>query len=355
MRPLIWTAKSGLVTCLRAVVFANAVCAATPVFAAEDAVVEALIQRGIQLRRNNSDEEALAVFLEAEKQDPTSVRVLLHVVTAAQAAGKWLLADSYMRKVTALESDPYYQRHADAIDVVRRSIAARVGTFQAQGGPDGASVRLDGQLVGTLPMTAPASIEAGAYLMEVHKPGYYRLRRNVTISGGVLTREPVELNRAVARGDLGAGSGTAGLAASGEGDLGGERANQSWWQSPAVGWTFLGLGVASGVASGISFATREDRVDRWNDDRCIPERQPGQPERTREESCGQFKDQAETAQTIGIVTAVAGVVFTGVGITHLLTTGGSNDSVPADAGATGGIKVTDCGAGFLSVACRGSF
>jgi hypothetical protein len=350
MRPKFWTAKSGLGACLRAVVFVNAVCAATPVFAAEDAVVEALIQRGIQLRRNNSDEEALAVFLEAEKQDPTSVRVLLHVVTAAQAAGKWLLADSYMRKVTALENDPYYQRHADAIDVVRRSIAARVGTFQAQGGPDGASVRLDGQLVGTLPMTAPASIEAGAYLMEVHKPGYYRLRRNVTISGGVLTREPVELNRAVARGDLGAGPGTATAGAGGE--VGAE-ADRSWWQSPAVGWTFLGLGVASGVASGISFATREDRVDRWNDDRCIPR---NAQTTTREENCGQFKDQAETAQTIGIVTAVASVVFTGVGITQLLTSGGDSDTVGEDtASASAGLKVTDCGAGFLTVACRGSF
>jgi hypothetical protein len=353
MRPLIWTAKSGLVTCLRAVVFANAVFAATPVFAAEDAVVEALIQRGIQLRRNNSDEEALAVFLEAEKQDPTSVRVLLHVVTAAQAAGKWLLADSYMRKVTALDSDPYYQRHNDAIEVVRRSIAARVGTFQAQGGPDGASVRLDGQLVGTLPMTAPASIEAGAYLMEVHKPGFYRLRRNVTISGGVLTREPVELNRAVARGDLGAGPGTAGAAALGEGGVGGEEPEKTWWQSPAVGWTFLGLGVASGVASGISFATREDRVDRWNDDRCIPE---GTPMVTREESCGQFKDQAETAQTIGIVTAVVGVVFTGVGITQLLTSGGSDATVAEDtASAQQGLTLKECGAGFLTIACRGSF
>jgi hypothetical protein len=232
---------------------------------------------------------------------------------------------------------------------VRRSIAARVGTFQAQGGPDGASVRLDGPLVGTLPMTAPASIEAGAYLMEVHKPGYYRLRRNVTISGGVLTREPVELNRAVARGDLGAGSGTA---ASASGDLGAE-AEPSWWQSPAVGWTFLGLGVASGVASGISFATREDRVERWNDDRCIPQ---NAPDDRREERCGQFRDQAETAQTIGIVTAVAGVVFSGVGITQLLTSGGSRDMVAEDtASARAGFKVTDCGAGFLTIACRGSF
>src|SRR5690606_32713081 len=122
---------------------------------------------------------------------------------------KWLLADSYMRKVSKLSDDPYYARHADAIEVVRRSIATRVGTFQAQGAPDGASVRLDGELVGTLPMTEPASLEAGAYLMEVHKPGFYRLRRNVTISGGVLTREPVELNQVTIRGDLGAGAGAA--------------------------------------------------------------------------------------------------------------------------------------------------
>ncbi len=352
MRPVLRTAKGGLLTCLRAVVFFNAVCAATPAFAAEDAVVEALIQRGIQLRRNNSDEDALAVFLEAEKQDPTSVRVLLHVVTAAQAAGKWLLADSYMRKVTALDSDPYYQRHADAIDVVRRSIAARVGTFQAQGGPDGASVRLDGQLVGTLPMNEPASIEAGAYLMEVHRPGYYRLRRNVTISGGVLTREPVELNRAVARGDLGAGSGTS-LASSDPANPDAERGDRSWWQSPAVGWTFLGLGVASGVASGIAFATREDRVDRWNDDRCIPE---DDPESSRLDNCGDFKDQADTAQTIGIATAIAGVVFSGVGITQLLTSGsGSRDVATGEDTANQGLSVKDCGLGFMTIACHGSF
>jgi PEGA domain-containing protein len=330
----------------------SAVSATTPAHAAEDAVTEALIQRGIQLRRNNADEEALAVFLEAEKQDPTSVRVLLHVVTAAQAAGKWLLADSYMRKVSALDNDPYYQRHADAIDVVRRSIAARVGSFQAQGGPDGASVRLDGQLVGTLPMTNPASVEAGSYLMEVHKPGFYRLRRNVNISGGVLTREPVELNRAVARGDVAAAGGNAGGGTDGE--VGLERPH-AWWESPAVGWSLVGVGVASGVASGISFAVREDRVNQWNDDSCIPERDP---DSTRGSNCGSTRDQANTARSIGIVTAIVGVAFTGAGITHLLATGGSSDTAssgPVAKKRDAGLAVEGCDAGFLTFACRGSF
>jgi len=350
MRPLIRSAKRGLATCLCAAVFLGSV-GIQPAAAAEDAVVEALIQRGIQLRKNNADEQALAVFLEAEKQDPTSVRVLLHVVTAAQAAGKWLLADSYMRKVSALQDDPYYQRHADAIEVVRRSIAARVGTFQVQGGPEGATVRLDGQLVGTLPMTVPASIEAGAYSMEVHKPGFYRLRRNITINGGVLTREPVELNRAVARGDVAgeASSGAAGVG--GSGTIGAEPGERTWWQSPAVGWTLVGLGVASGAGSAIAFITRENKVEQWNDnDNCL-DAQNGN--RTRAEECGNLKDEAETAQTVGVITAIAGVALTGLGITHLLTAG--SEPAPASSDSAAGLKLTSCGAGFLSVACHGSF
>ena len=347
MRQLFGSAKHRLVTCLGGVVLLGAVFAASPASAAEDAVVEALIQRGIQLRRNSADEDALAVFLEAEKQDPTSVRVLLHVVTAAQAAGKWLMADAYMRKVSALSDDPYYRRHADAIEVVRRSIAARIGSFHVQGGPDGASVRLDGQLVGTLPMVEPASVEAGAYLMEVHKPGFYRLRRNVTISGGVLTREPVELNQAVVRGDVGAGSGSA----SGSDAVGAEQ-NQSWWSSPAVGWTLIGLGVVSGAVSGVSFAVREDRATQWNNESECVLRDGG----TRLDACKPVKEDIDTAQTIGVVTGIAGVALLGAGITHLIATGGHDEADPAASPPEeAGVKVQGCGAGFLSIACHGSF
>lgn len=315
---------------------------------AEDAVVEALIQRGIQLRRDSADDEALSVFLEAEKQDPTSVRVLLHVVTAAQAAGKWLIADAYMKKVSALSDDAYYRRHADAIDVVRRAVVARVGSFQAQGGPDGASVRLDGQLVGTLPMTKPASIEAGAYLMEVHKPGFYRLRRNVTISGGVLTREPVELNRAVVRSDVGAGSGTFDSNGLPTGDGGPERA---WWEKPAFGWSLIGVGLAAGATSGVAFIMRENRVERWNDEAdCLPD-----DGSTRLENCGSFRDGAQTAETVGVVAGIAGVVLTGAGITQLIVTSGSKNA-PAESGPeASGPRLSSCDAGLLSLSCHGTF
>jgi hypothetical protein len=345
MRQLFDSAGRGVARGVRTAAFLAGLAAVSPAFA-EDAAVEALIQRGIQLRRNSDDEDALAVFLEAEKQDPKSVRVLLHVVTAAQAAGKWLMADSYMRKVTVLNDDPYYRRHADAIDVVRRAIAARVGTFQAQGGPDGASVRLDGQLVGTLPMNDPVPVEAGAYAMEVHKPGFYRLRRNVTITGGVFTREPVELNQALARGDVGAGAGADG---SGSG-VGADRGSDSWVSSPAVGWSLIGVGAAAGVISGISFIMRENQVERYNDeDRCI--RADGS---SRLEACRSFKDDAQQAQTIGIATGVAGAVLVGIGITQLLTTQGS-ETTAAESASAPGLRLAGCDAGLMTLACHGSF
>jgi len=319
-----------------AVALAGVLCTALPAMAAEDAVVEALIQRGIQLRRSSSDEEALAVFLEAEKQDPTSVRVLLHIVTAAQAAGKWLMADEYMRKVSALSNDEYYRRHADAIDAVRHSIASRVGSFSVQGSPDGATVSLDGHDLGTLPMNEPVSVEAGSYVMEVQKPGYYRLRRNVTVAGGVLTREPVQLNAVPARA---------------AGGLSGPGAEEpSLWTSPALGWSLLGVGVASGVVSGVAFKLREDRAQQWNDEEeCITNNGA-----TRGETCGDLKSDADTYQTVGIVTAVAGVVMAGAG-TAILLSGREPEAAPGATTAESHPKITGCDVGVLSLACRGSF
>jgi hypothetical protein len=348
MRRKLEKATHRLRLCVGTVTLVTMMGSAVPALAAEDAVVEALIQRGIQLRRSSSDAEALSVFLEAERQDPKSVRVLLHIVTAAQASGKWLMADSYMRKVAALSEDSYYRRHAEAIEVVRRSIAARVGTFQVQGEPDGASVRLDGQLIGTMPMNEPVSIESGSYLMEVFKPGFYRLRRSVNVVGGVLTREPVELNPMPARADL---AGAAGDSA--RGGAGGEDAgDSSWLTAPATAWTLVGLGAASGVASVITLRLREDRVSTYNDEsECV--RSNGD---SRQETCGNLKSEAETFQTIGIVTGIAGVALAGTGLALLFAGGDETSSVASDTASNGGsLKLTGCGAGLMSIACRGSF
>ena len=319
---------------------------ARPVHAAdESAETEALLRKGIQLRREGADEAALAVFLEAQTQSPDSVRVLLHVATAAQAASKWLMADEYLRKAAEHSDDPYYQRYRTEIEEVRAATAQRVGQFRAIGEPEGAQVILNGQVVGTLPMETPKSLEAGTYVLEVVKPGYYRLRRPISVPGSVLTRETVALNvRAPGAPDDVGTSGGVGVDT---------RAGQppDWWQQSWVSWTLLGVGVAGGATAGVAFYMREGSVDKWNDEgRCLD---ATRPELTRAQVCPNTRDDIDLAEQVVVIGGVVGVAFAGAALTHWIATSG--DDEPDTASGSGVSRSFSCSPGVLNVLCSGSF
>jgi hypothetical protein len=314
----------------------------------ESPQVEELLRQGIQLRRDGQDEAALAVFLKAEAQAPNSVRVLLHVATAAQAASKWLMADEYLRKATSHEDDPYYQRYKAEIDDVRAATAQRVGHFRAVGTPEGAEVILNGQVVGNLPMDTPKTLEAGTYVLEVNKPGYYRLRRPVAVPGGVLTRETVELNERT-----GAAPDPADVTA----DANAAAAEpKAWWAQSWVTWTLGGLAVASGATSGAAFFARNRAASHWNDDtRCLS---PEQPSLSRAQVCGSVRNDIDTAEQVAIISGAAAAVFAGAAITQWIASSGSktpaapNDSAQHRERNRGSIE---CSPGVLSVMCAGTF
>lgn len=322
----------------------------TALAADESPETEALLRRGIQLRREGNDEAALNVFLEAEAHSPSSVRVLLHVATAAQAASKWLIADEYLKKAARHENDPYYQRYRAEIEEVRAATAQRVGLFRAVGEPKGAQVSLNGQPVGTLPMETPKAIEAGTYVLEVTMPGYYRLRRPISVPGAVLTRETVELNARSAAGGDGPDEAGAG-APSGAGVM--PEAERGFWQSPWLTWTFVGVGAAGLATTGVALLIRENAAERWNDEtRCLDREDLDRP---RIDVCGDSRDKIDSAEQLAIIGGVVGLVGLGAAITHWLAT--SDDSDPNAAARRGGAPAArmTCGPGFLSVSCSGTF
>jgi hypothetical protein len=299
--------------------------------------LEGLIQEGIRLRREGDDEKALDVFRQAERLQPTSVRVLLHLATAAQAAGHWVEADTYIRRVFDYREDPYYRRYQSDIAMVEQLIASRVGRFQVVGAPTGAEVRLNGRVVGNVPMSEPHRLEAGNYQLEVIQRGYFALRRAQRIPGGVLTREVVELGR-----ERSEASPTALPDADPRSD--------GWWSAPWVGWSLAGVGTASAVTAAVSFAVRESQASQWNDDeRCV---RPGGG--TREQQCGGAYDQARSAERIGIAATVGAVVFGGAALIHFLTTdmGGEADVSRRDTEAGWNAS---CAPGFMGIACEGRF
>jgi hypothetical protein len=317
----------------------------------ESPAVEALIQRGIQLRRTGDDEAALAVFLQAESEAPTSVRVLLHVVTAAQAAGKWLMAEEYMRRVNRDKEDPYYRRHRVSIEGVESAINQRVGQFQALGAPEGAEIRLNGEPFGKLPMAEPRSLETGTYVMEVVNAGYYNLRRPITVTGGVLTREAVELRVRPADAPVD-------FTASGavRGGLAADAPPQKWWEKSWVSWTLGGVAVLGAGTATAALIVRERQADKWNDDdRCLDR---DNALATREQVCGDVKDDVQLADKIAIIGGATAVAFGGTLLAQLIAKGISSGSPRGEAaGSKQAAPATKigCSAGLMSVACQGSF
>lgn len=307
--------------------------------AQETSSLEALIQEGIRLRRDGEDEKALDVFRQAERLQPTSVRVLLHLATAAQAAGHWVEADGYIRRVFQYRDDPYYRRYQSDIAMVEQLISARVGRFQVVGSPPGAEVRLNGRVIGRLPMDEPQRLEAGNYQLEVVSNGHYALRRAQRIPGGVLTREVVELGPEQSRSSS---------ARRLEGDAGSEQ----WWAERWVGWSLAGASAASAVTAGIAFAIREQQAAEWNDDsRCVV-RGGG----TREQECGSDYGDARLAERVGITATVGALVFGGAAAVHFLTTGSDDEDVrTSDVDGSDLGWQASCAPGWLGIACEGRF
>jgi hypothetical protein len=317
----------------------------------DEPAVEERIKQGIALRRSGNDEAALSVFLDLEKRAPDSVRVLLHITTAAQATGKWVMAYDYLQKAASHKGDGYYQRYKVAIDNVERTISQRVGQFRARGAPAGAEVRLSGEIVGTLPMGGAKAVEVGSYVLEVAKAGYYPLRRTVTITGGGnVTQETVDLREqkaalaSAAPGQLGFGGGTAADT--------GPTGPPPWWRARWVTWTLGTVSVAAAATAGVSLVIREMDAAKWNDDNHCLSKDVGKTGLSREQLCGPLHRDIKLAETIGIASGITAVTFGVAALVQGMSTG--QGGRPVDETAHAQTKAT-CTPGFASVVCYGTF
>ncbi len=324
----------------------------TPARADEEPGVEEAIQEGIALRRAGNDEAALSLFLELERKSPDAVRVLLHVTAAAQATGRWVMASDYLEKAASFKNDPYYVRNRAAIKGVEDTVARHVARFRVLGQPSGAEVRLSGNLIGRLPFKEPVKVELGAYVLEVSKPGYYALRRDITLNtGGTLTQEVVQLAlneqprtaSELARGPVAPSAPAAPSAPPTASD----RSPTGWWESRAVTWTLAGIALAGVGTSAVAVAVREQKIDRWNDDTLCLDRD--QVTRSREEVCGSERDAANVAGTVAIAGGVVAAIFATASLTHWLTTS------PSPTREARRAPQASCGLGLGNVVCTGTF
>jgi tetratricopeptide (TPR) repeat protein len=303
----------------------------------ENPEVEKLVARGIELRNDGKDSEALKTFQKAAEIDPDSVRVQLHLATVYQALGNWLMADDYLTLALRRENHPYVSRHRKALEEAQRVINANIGRLEVEGEPAGAEVRLNGHLVGTLPLAEPVRVTVGQYMLEVRLDGHYTARRPIVIAGRALVRESVSLE-ALASEDRTAEKPEGGvLRPAARGGTEDTSASRPW-----LTWTLVGLGGAAAVTTVAAVVSRELHAGRWNDNaRCL------EVDRTREEVCGSEREKAETAGTVAVVGAVATGLFAAGALANVF--------VFAPSAAPGDVGVSGCALAIGGVSCFGSF
>jgi hypothetical protein len=295
--------------------------------------VSDLVERGIALRRAGDDARALELFKQAEKHDPNSTRVQVHLAATYQALGNWEQADRYLNLSIRNPDDPYVQKHQAVLAAARRTIDGHIGTLQVSGGPEGTEVRLNGRSIGTLPIEEPVRVEAGIYTLEARLPGHYPVTRSVALAGGTLVREALTLTP-VGKGDVDGEP----PPPVGRVEAEPESRGASW-----LTWTFGGLAVAAGIGTALAWSTRERHVENWNDDsQCL---RAGQ---TRGEVCASERDSGDRAETWMWIAGAATGAFTVASVISFWADSSGDATEPAD-------TAFDCGIGLGQLSCAGRF
>lgn len=147
-----------------------------------------LITQGIKLRRANRDQEALKLFQEAVKEQP-SPRASAQLGLCEHAMGLWVEAEAHLQDALKAGSDPWIAKNAPTLRADLDRVQEKLGSVEIWGTPAGADVSMDGHLVGKLPLEGPLRALGGRRLVLVEAAGYLSDTRTIEVTAGSVTRE----------------------------------------------------------------------------------------------------------------------------------------------------------------------
>lgn len=176
--------------------------------------------------------------------------------------------------------------------LVRELLNARSGTLDLKVSEEGATVRIDGSIVGTSPMP-PLSLAGGLHTLTVDREGFVRQSQDVNIKESVATSAEVVLlpSEEFKQKYLADARLMRGLA----------------WGFTALGAVALGGGVALFVVDGMNSSKLQKDVQTFN---AAAERTTAQ-----RESLQSRQSSINTLDALSVASMVFGVVSVGVGVT----------------------------------------
>ena len=154
---------------------------AAPADDATTAMARARFKEGVEFYDKGEFEQARASFLQAYalKNHPA---VLLNLAWSCLKSGHVLEAERNFKKFLAEGKEITDKQRADANDGLTQS-RAKLGHIEIAATP-GTEVTVDGEKVGTAPLSEPISVEAGAHTVKFKGPDGTTDTESVTVLGG---------------------------------------------------------------------------------------------------------------------------------------------------------------------------
>ncbi|HEX2656957.1 MAG TPA: PEGA domain-containing protein [Polyangia bacterium] len=143
--------------------------------------VEALIQRGLRLRKAGDDAGALPELQKAHEL-AASPRTAAQLGLVEQALGRWDEAEGHLAVAIRSTGDPWVEKHRESLQSAMVIVRGHIGSVQITGEPAGAEAYINGRLVGRLPLNQPITVIAGDVDVELRAEGYQKRAEKIAVA-----------------------------------------------------------------------------------------------------------------------------------------------------------------------------
>jgi len=156
--------------------------------ASPGAEAENLIRQGVELRRQGRDERALPLFQKAYEL-ARNPRTAGQLGLCELGIGYWLDAEQHLSEALASTAHPWVAKNRQQLAASLERARANITELTVTGTPEGAEIRVNGNLAGELPLSKPLRLGRGPVDIEVRAPGYVPVQRSLVIGDTAQTLE----------------------------------------------------------------------------------------------------------------------------------------------------------------------
>lgn len=164
---------------------------ALPAFADEGPNADALIQQGLDLRRDGKSNEALDLFQRAHALAP-SPRTFGQMGLVETSLKRWVDADMHLSISLTNPDDPWVVKNRAFLEQALATSKQHIGDLVVSG-PSGIEVFLRGKSVGTLPSVPPMHLVEGTASISATAAGFKPFDQTVVIRPGTRTAMAIAL------------------------------------------------------------------------------------------------------------------------------------------------------------------